>query len=90
MVAKNGAEECLARVICELTQNPKSHGDPGSRFGKSLLKFRQSRHPKVRKYTDAMTFGASAKSGHECKSHYAHCSHSTQEVVMVGNRIFKN
>jgi len=87
LVEKNGAEECLTRVICELTQNGRSHGDAGTKFAQSLLKFRQSKHAKVKKYTDAMTMGAKAKNAEQCKSHYSRCNHSTQEIVTVGNRI---
>jgi hypothetical protein len=90
LVARNGAEECLARIICELTQNPKSHGEPGSRFAQSLMKFRQSKHPKVKRYTDAMAFGARAKSAEQCRANYAFCSHSSQEIVQVGNRILRS
>ena len=89
LVARNGAEECLARIICELTQNPKSHGEAGTRFAQSLMRFRQSKHPKVKRYVDAMTFGARAKNADQCKANYAHCSHASQEVVQVGNRILK-
>lgn len=89
LVAKNGAEQCLARVICELTQNPKTHGDQGNKFAQSLLKFRQSKHPKVKYYLDAMTAGAKAKSSEQCKPQYPQCSHSTQDIIQVGNKILK-
>lgn len=89
LVAKHGQEECLARVICELTQNPRSHGDSGNKFAQSLLKFRQSKHPKVKKYLDAMTYGAKAKSSDQCKTHFSHCVHSTQEVIQVGNKVLR-
>lgn len=87
LVEKNGADECLARVICELTQNGRSHGDAGTKFAQSLLRFRQTKHAKIKKYTDAMAAGAKAKSGEQCKSHYSRCTHSTQEVVTVGNKL---
>lgn len=87
LVARNGAEECLARIICELTQNPRSHGEPGAKFGQSLMRFRQSKHPKAKRYVDAMNVGAKAKGPAECRSNFAHCSHSSQEIVTVGNKI---
>lgn len=87
LVAKNGAEECLARVICELTFNPRAHGDAGNKFAQSLLKFRQSKHPKVKKYVDAMSYGAKAKTSQQCKSHFSTCDHSTLEIVQVGNKV---
>lgn len=89
LVERNRAEECLYRVICELSHNPKSHGDAGSKFAQSLLKFRQSKHPKVKFYLEAMTNGAKAKSNEQCRMHYPRCSHSTTEIISVGNRIFK-
>lgn len=89
LVDRNGAQGCLARVICELSNNPKSHGESGSRFAQSLLKFRQSKHPKVKQYVDAMTTGAKAKSGEQCRNIYSGCKHSTSEVVSVGNKLLR-
>lgn len=89
LVEKNHAEECLARVICELSNNPKAYGESGSRFAQSLLKFRQSKHPKVKQYLDAMTNGAKAKNREQCKTNYPKCTHPTTEVVSVGNKILR-
>lgn len=89
LVERNGAQECLARVICELSNNGRSHQDAGSKFARSLLKFQQSKHPKVKQYVDAMTFGTKAKSQAQCKSHYSKCNHSTSEVISVGNKLLK-
>lgn len=89
LVDRNGAQECLARVICELSNNGRSHQDAGAKFAQSLLKFRQSKHPKVKQYLDAMTFGASAKSSSLCKSHFSKCNHSTSEVISVGNKLLR-
>lgn len=89
LVERNKAGDCLARVICELSNNPRSHGEPGTRFAQSLLKFRQSKHPKVKHYVDAMTNGAKSKSADQCKGFYPKCTHSTNEVVSVGNKILK-
>lgn len=36
-VQKSNAQQCLARVICELSANPNSLGVDGIRFGTSLL-----------------------------------------------------
>lgn len=36
-VQKSNAQQCLARVICELSANPNSLGVEGIRFGTSLL-----------------------------------------------------
>lgn len=90
LVSRNNAEECLARVICELSHNTKAYGDSGSKFAQSLLKFRQSKHPKVKQYLDAMTNGAKAKSNGQCTVHYPKCNHSTAEVVTVGNKLLRS
>lgn len=87
LVERNKAEECLARVICELSNNPKSHGEQGTKFAQSLLKFRQSKHPKVKQYVDAMSNGAKSRSPDQCKAHYPRCNHSTAEIVSVGNKL---
>lgn len=87
LVERNKAEECLTRVICELSNNPKSHGDQGTRFAQSLLKFRQSKHHKVKQYVDAMAYGAKSKNSEQCRAHYPRCNHSTVEVVSVGNKL---
>lgn len=87
LVKRNRAEECLARVICELSHNTLSHGEPGNRFARSLLKFRQSSHPEVRQYLDAMTNGARSRSNQQCLGFYPRCTHSTSEVINVGNRL---
>lgn len=89
LVERNRAEECLARVICELSHNTRAHGDAGSKFAQSLLKFRQSKHPKIKQYTDAMAAGAKSKGNDQCKSYYPHCNHSTSEVITVGNKILR-
>lgn len=90
LVARNKAEECLARVICELSHNAKAYGDSGSRFAQSLLKFRQSKHPKVKQYLDAMTNGVKSKNNSQCLAYYPSCNHSTQEVVTVGNKLLRS
>lgn len=91
LVERNKAEECLARVICELSNNPQKHGDEGNRFARSLLKFRQDKHPKVKKYTDAMQAGAKSKNIEQCHGLYPKCGHhTTGEVISVGNRILRS
>lgn len=90
LVERNRAEECLARVICELSNNTRIHGEAGSRFAQSLLKFRQSRHPKVKQYIDAMANGAKSKSNDQCRAYYPSCNHSTAEVVSVGNKLLRS
>lgn len=90
LVERNKAEECLARVICELSNNARIHGDGGARFAQSLLKFRQSKHAKVKQYLDAMTNGAKAKSNDQCRGFYPRCNHSTNEVINVGNKLLRS
>lgn len=87
LVRRNRAEECLARVICELSQNTHSHGEAGNRFAQSLLKFRQNRSPEAKLYHDAMAAGARARNGQQCAANYPRCMHSTSEVIHVGNRL---
>lgn len=90
LVEKNNAESCLARVICDISQNARVYGDSGAKFAQSLLKFRQSKHPKVKQYTDAMAIGAKAKNSEQCKSHYSRCTSNTAEVIAVGNKILRS
>lgn len=90
LVERNRAEECLARVICELSRDSKLHGEGGTRFAQSLLKFRQSKHPKVKQYVDAMNNGIKAKTRDHCRSLYAHCTHPASEVINVGNKLLKS
>lgn len=90
LVKKNRAEVCLFRVICELSQNSKSYGDSGSKFARSLLRFRESKHPDIHLYVDAMTFGAKAKSNKDCINKYAACHHSTTEIINTGNKLLKS
>lgn len=89
LVERNQAQVCLARVICDLSRNTRAYGDNGSKFAQSLLKFRQSKHPKVKFYMEAMSNGAKAKNNEQCKTHYPKCNHQATEVIDVGNRILK-
>ena len=37
LVRSQNAQQCLQKVICELSANPNSHGNEGIRFGRSLM-----------------------------------------------------
>ena len=37
LVQAQNAQQCLQKVICELSANPNAHGAEGIRFGRSLL-----------------------------------------------------
>lgn len=89
LVERNKADECLARVICELSFNPNSHGENGNKFARSLLKFRQSQHPKIKKYIEAINDGAKSKNRDQCKRHHPTCTHETSEIITVGNKLLK-
>ena len=89
LVERNKADECLARVVCELSHNTKAHGESGVRFAQALLKFRQNKHPKIRYYTEAMANGAKAKKNEQCRGHYPNCSYPTAEIIGVGNKILR-
>lgn len=90
LIDRNKASDCLARVICELSHNARAHGDAGAKFAQSLLKFRQSKHPKVKHYNDAIAAGVKAKGTDQCKSHYPSCVYATSEVITVGNKLLRH
>jgi len=81
------AEECLARVICELSRDGRVHGENGSKFAKCLLKFRQSKHPKVKQYVHAESLGTRIRNYEQCKIHYHRCNYSTTDIITVGNKL---
>lgn len=88
LVKKNRAETCLYRVICELSQNSNAHQDAGAKFARSLLRFRDSKHPEIQHYIEAMKFGAKAKS-RDCITRYVNCHHSTHEIITTGNKLLR-
>lgn len=87
LVERNKADQCLYRVICELAHNSRAHGDGGAKFAKSLLKFRQSKHPKVKQYLDAMANGARSRNSDQCKNLYPKCNYATADIIIAGNKL---
>ncbi|KAG9509847.1 hypothetical protein GZH46_01624 [Fragariocoptes setiger] len=85
-VEKHKVGECLARVICELSNNPRSHGDAGAKLGNHLLKFRHVKHEKIGYYLQAMNDGAKTKVFATCARNY-HCPARSAEVIEVTNKI---
>lgn len=91
LVNNHSAQECLARVICELSSGSKQYKD-GSRFAKALMRFRQSGNPKVAKYVQAMNDGSRFKNSNECRKiswFDISCNHQTADVVSAGVKLLR-
>lgn len=89
LVKRHNAVDCLRRVICKLTNNPHSYDNPGQRFGQALLSLRQSKHPEIKTYLDAMSQGVRVKSA-ECETLYPVCAYSNKEIINVGNKVLRS
>ncbi|KAG9508776.1 hypothetical protein GZH46_02721 [Fragariocoptes setiger] len=86
-IEKQKVNQCLARIICELSNNGRAHGDSGAKLAKQMLeKFRSTKHEKAKFYLDAMQAGAKAKAISACGKSYT-CTSPPLEVIEVANKI---
>jgi len=90
LVRSQNAQQCLQKVICELSANPNSHGQEGIRFGRSLLMLEaQTDKPSAAQYRQAATTGAQLTSEVQCQQFFPSCAFESQEIVRIGNQMIE-
>ncbi|CAG2113306.1 unnamed protein product, partial [Medioppia subpectinata] len=85
LVRSQNAQQCLQRVICELTANPNSHGNDGVRFGRSLILLEsQTDRASAQQYRQAATTGSQVQNEQFCTQFFPTCAFQSGELIRLG------
>lgn len=88
LVRSQNAQQCLQRVICELTANPNSHGNDGVRFGRSLILLEsQTDRQSAQQYRQAATTGSQVQNEQFCQQFFPSCAFQSDEIIRLGNQM---
>jgi hypothetical protein len=86
LVQTNNAQQCLAKVICELSSNPSIHGTEGLKFAAKLLTMSETRHPRAAQFVEASALGRKTNIPADCLALFPGCIIPSTEVVQLGNQ----
>lgn len=88
-VHSRNAQQCLAKVICELSADPNLHGSEGVKFGSALLTMSETRHPRAAQFREASSVGTQSRSPSLCLRQFTGCTTPSKEVVRIGNALLQ-
>ena len=86
-VQSRNAQQCLAKVICELSADPNVHGSEGVKFGSSLLSMARTNHPGASQFRAASSVGTTSRNPSLCFRQFTECTTPSKEVVRLGNAL---
>ena len=87
IVHSRSAQQCLAKVICELSADPKLHGDEGVKFGTTLQALGRANLPRTEKFRSASATGSRHRNPAICSESFTDCSTPSAEVIKIGNAL---
>ena len=87
IVHSRNAQQCLAKVICELSADPNFHGREGVRFGKTLAALDRANLPRAQQFRSASQTGKRFGKPDMCSQSFADCSTPSAEVIKIGNAL---
>lgn len=87
LVNSRNAQQCLAKVICELSANKNQFGPEGVKFSNSLQRMSETEHPSAPQFRAASVVGLHSLNPSVCSTQFDGCSAPSEEVVRVGNLI---
>jgi len=88
LATQQNAQQCLQKVICELSADRNAYGREGLRFGRNLLLLEGTVDARTaRFYRQAASTGNAIKNAKLCVNHYPNCVHPSPQLIMMANRI---
>ena len=87
IVQSRNAQQCLAKVICELSADPNFHGDDGVKFGSSLKALGRANHPRAEHFRSASAAGSQLQNPSLCAASFTDCATPSNEVIRIGNSL---
>lgn len=81
------AQECLAKVICELSSNPYVHGPEGRKFAVTLTAISHANIAHMEYFRSASVTGMLLQNPASCVMSYPQCSTPSSEIVKIGNAL---
>lgn len=87
IVQSRSAQQCLAKVICELSADSNFHGQEGIKFAGTLTALGRANLPRTEHFRSASVTGARLRNPDLCARAFQDCSTPSTEVIKVGNAL---
>jgi hypothetical protein len=87
IVQSRNAQQCLSKVICELSADPAVHGDEGVKFAGTLKALGRANLPRVEQFRSAQVAGARSRDPIVCSQSFSDCGTPSAEVIKIGNAL---
>lgn len=87
IVQSRGAQQCLAKVICELSADPNYHGGEGVKFAGTLIALGRANLPRAEHFRSASVTGSRSRNPILCSQSFSDCGTPSSEVIKIGNAL---
>lgn len=87
IVQSRSAQQCLAKVICELSADPNFHGDEGVKFAGTLMALGRANLPRSEHFRSASVTGSRSRNPVLCSHSFSDCGTPSTEVIKIGNAL---